>query len=289
MSATEIVHPAAWGNLAGTLLRPDGDAEGTAVLLISGSGPTDRDGNTPLLPARIDNVKRLAEALADRGIASLRYDKRGLGGSTCPGLREEGLRFEQLVEDAAVLAGRLAQEPGIRRVVLAGHSEGALIAALAAPQAPAQAVVSISGAGSRASALMRKQIEGQLPPPLAASAAAALAALEQQQPVTDVPDDLLLLFRSSVQPYLISWFRHDPPAVLAQLALPVLVLHGSADAQVAVEHARWLQQARPDARLAIVEGMDHLLSIDGDIAAGVQSIASEMAAWLQELDVRVAA
>lgn len=289
MSATEIVHPAAWGNLAGTLLRPDGDAEGTAVLLISGSGPTDRDGNTPLLPARIDNVKSLAEALADRGIASLRYDKRGLGGSTCPGLREEGLRFEQLVEDAAVLAGRLAQEPGIRRVVLAGHSEGALIAALAAPQAPAQAVVSISGAGSRASALMRKQIEGQLPPPLAASAAAALAALEQQQPVTDVPDDLLLLFRSSVQPYLISWFRHDPPAVLAQLALPVLVLHGSADAQVAVEHARWLQQARPDARLAIVEGMDHLLSIDGDIAAGVQSIASEMAAWLQELDVRVAA
>lgn len=289
MSATEIVHPAPWGSLAGTLLRPDGDAEGTAVLLISGSGPTDRDGNTPLLPARIDNVKRLAEALADRGIASLRYDKRGLGGSTCPGLREEGLRFEQLVEDAAVLAGRLAQEPGIRRVVLAGHSEGALIAALAAPQAPAQAVVSISGAGSRASALMRKQIEGQLPPPLAASAAAALAALEQQQPVTDVPDDLLLLFRSSVQPYLISWFRHDPPAVLAQLALPVLVLHGSADAQVEVEHARWLQQARPDARLAIVEGMDHLLSIDGDIAAGVQSIASEMAAWLQELDVRVAA
>lgn len=289
MPAQAFDLPTSWGCLSGTLELPEGEGPWPGVLLIAGSGPTDRDGNNALLPGPIDNLKRLAQQLAGRGVASLRYDKRGVGASPYPGLSESALRFEDLVADAVALAQQLAADEHIARLSLVGHSEGALVAALAAPQARAQAVVSISGAGSRASTLMRTQIEAQLPPDLAQPAVSALRSLEAQQPVTDLPDTLILLFRPSVQPYLMSWFRHDPPQVLAGLALPVLLVHGSADTQLAVEHAHWLQQGRPDATLKIVDGMDHLLSVGGDIPAGTRLVADEVASWLEQLDVRVAA
>jgi uncharacterized protein len=289
MAERELELPTVWGKLAGTLVLPDGAGPWPAALVIAGAGPTDRDGNSPLMAGPIDNLKRLAQALAARGIASLRYDKRGVGGSSYPGLSEEALRFEHLVDDAVVLAERLAREERIGRVSLVGHSEGALIAALAAEDAQAQGVVSIAGAGRRASALMRRQIEGHLPPELALPALAALDSLEAQHGVDEVDDALVLLFRPSVQPYLMSWFRYDPPQVLAELSLPLLLVHGAADTQVDVEHARLLHGARPDARLKVLEHMDHTLALDGDIAGGTEAIAAEVAAWLQELDVRVAA
>ena len=285
----ELALPTAWGQLAGTLLLPDSPGPWPAALLIGGSGPTDRDGNNPLVPARIDNLKRLAQALGARGVASLRYDKRGVGASSYPGLSEDALRFEHLVDDAVALAGCLAADTRMGRVVLVGHSEGALIAALAADAAHAQAVVSIAGAGSRASALMRRQMADHLPQDISAPAFAALDALEAQQPVEEVPDELFLLFRPTVQPYLMSWFRHDPPAVLAELHVPVLLVHGSADPQLGVEHAQWLQAGKPDARLEIVQGMDHLLSVGGDTRRGADVVGAAVATWLQELDVDVAA
>jgi alpha-beta hydrolase superfamily lysophospholipase len=291
MPQQELALPTAWGQLAGTLQLPDSPAPWPAALLIAGSGPTDRDGNNPLLGTHIDNLKRLAAALAARGVASLRYDKRGVGASVYPGLSEDALRFEHLVDDAVALAGCLAHDDRINRIALVGHSEGALIAALAAheEQAQAHAVVSIAGAGSRASALMRRQMEDHLPQDIAGPAFAALAALESQQRVEDVPDELFLLFRPTVQPYLISWFRHDPPAVVADLQVPVMLVHGSADVQVGVEHARWLQAGKPDARLEIVAGMDHLLGMGGDTRRGADVVGGAVAAWLQELDVDVAA
>jgi uncharacterized protein len=285
--AIELSTP--WGKLSGTLLLPPGDGPWTAALLVAGSGPTDRDGNNPLLPAPLDNLKRLAQALAARGIASLRYDKRGVGESVYPGLSEEKLRFEHLVDDAVAWAEHLVRDARFARLVLVGHSEGALIAALAAEDAQARAVVSVAGAGSRASTLMRRQIEANLPGEIAEPALAALDALERQESVADVPDALVLLFRPTVQPYLMSWFRYDPPEVLGELEVPVLVVHGSADPQVEVEQARRLQAAKPDAPLRIVEGMDHLLSVHGDITAGTEAVASQVADWLQELDVGVEA
>ncbi|MBE7369943.1 alpha/beta hydrolase [Ramlibacter pallidus] len=284
MPELPIELPTAWGQLSGTLLLPDAGGPFTAALLVAGSGPTDRDGNNPLLPAPIDNLKRLAQALAARGIATLRYDKRGIGASRFPGVSEAALRFEHLVDDAVQLGLLLQEHPAVARVVLVGHSEGALVAALAAEDAGARALVSVSGAGSRASVLMRRQVEAQLPDDLSQPALAALAALEQQQAVDDVPDALALLFRPTVQPYLMSWFRHDPPAVLSSVAVPVLLVHGSADAQVTVDHASLLHAGRPDARLQVLEGVDHLLAWQGDIGRGTEAVAAEVAGWLQALE-----
>lgn len=289
MAESEFELATDWGRLSGTLQLPEGRGPWPAALLVAGSGPTDRDGNNPLLPVAIDTLKLLAQALAARGLASLRFDKRGVGGSACPGLSEEALRFDHLVDDAVLLARALADDARIARVVLAGHSEGALIAALAAIETPVHALVSMAGAGCRASALLRRQIEGRLPPDLSQQALSVLDALEQGDTVAEVSEELVLLFRPSVQPYLASWFRHDPPQVLGEVEVPVLIVQGTADTQVGVENAHWLHAGQPAARLRLVEGMDHVLALDGDVAAGAQRVAGEMAAWLAELDVGVAA
>ena len=283
MPEQEIALAMPWGRLAGTLVLPPGEGPWPAVLLIAGSGPTDRDGNSPLLPARVDNLRLLAEALAAAGIASLRYDKRGVGGSSYPGLSEAALRFEHLVDDAVVLGRMLRQDPRFASLVLAGHSEGALIATLAAQSLEPAAVVSLAGAGERASALMRKQIEAVMPTDVAAPALAALAALEAGETVADVPGDLALLFRPSVQPYLVSWFRHDPARLLGALAMPVLLVHGASDAQVPAGQAQRLHEALPQARLRIVPGMDHLLAVEGDVARGVTLVAGEITGWLHDV------
>ena len=270
--------PTAWGCLAGSLRLPEaGAGPWPVVLLVGGAGPTDRDGNNPLLQEPSDNYRRIACALASHGVASLRFDKRGVGESVYPGLSEEALRFDQLVDDAAAFGALLRDDSRFGPLVLLGHSEGALVAALAAEQAGARLVVSIDGAGERASHLMRRQMEGHLPEDLAAPAMAALAALEGGGTADDVPDALVLLFRPSLQAYLASWFRHDPAEVLARLTMPVLLLHGADDAQVPTEQARLLQAARPDAVLRIIRGMDHLLAIDGDLDAGALRIAREIA------------
>lgn len=289
MPEHELAVPTAWGELCGSLVLPEGRGRWPAVLVIAGSGPTDRDGNSMLLEAPCDNLKLLAQALAARGIASLRYDKRGVGASRYPGLSEEALRFEDLVADAVVLGRALQHDARLAALTLLGHSEGALIASLAAQALAPRAVVCVAGAGERASDVIRKQLQPQLPPELLMKSLAVLDLLEDGLTTEDVPEELVLLFRPSVQPYLVSWFRHDPAQVLAQVQAPVLLLHGAHDAQVDVAHAQRLQAAQPNARLVVLPRMDHLLALAGDQAAGAQRVATEVADWLQALEQRVAA
>jgi alpha-beta hydrolase superfamily lysophospholipase len=272
--ALELQTPA--GRLSGTLALPDRAPPWDLVLLIGGAGPTDRDGASLLADQGSVPMKRLAQALAESGIGSLRYDKRGVGGSVHPGLREEDLRFRHLVDDAVALLRRVDADRRWRAPVLLGHSEGALIAALAARGSAARAVAYVAGAGVKASDLMRSQLLGRLPDVLELPALAMLELLEAEHVVDEPPEALSLLFRPSVQPYLISWFRYDPAEVLEDLGLPLLLVHGTADAQASSGAPR-LQAARPDARLLRVEGMDHAMAIRGDAEAGVRQVAAAVA------------
>jgi pimeloyl-ACP methyl ester carboxylesterase len=277
------------GKLSGTLALPQTPPPWPVALLIAGAGPADRDGNSALLPGAPGHMRRLAQGLAAQGIASLRYDKRGVGASVHPGLNEEDLRFRHLVDDAVTLADRLREDERLRMMLLLGHSEGALVAALAARHAAAQGVVSVAGAGMRASELMRQQLQGRLPELLEEVVLAALATLAEEQMLDDPPDALTLLFRPTVQPYLISWFRYDPAEVLADLPVPALLVHGSADTQVPAHNVELLHAARPDARLLLVPDMDHLLGIGGNADAGPRRIAGAVAELVQELERSTAA
>jgi len=111
------------GSLRGTLSLADSPAPGPVVLLIAGSGPTDRDGNNSLLPGRNDHLRLLAEALGSRGISSLRYDKRGVARSVLAAGREDDLRLETYVDDAVAWAKLIKNDPRFSSLTILGHSE----------------------------------------------------------------------------------------------------------------------------------------------------------------------
>ncbi|HBX55430.1 alpha/beta hydrolase [Pseudomonas sp. UBA2684] len=248
------------GTLHGTLVQPQSDQPVAVALLIAGSGPTDRDGNNPA-GGHNDSLKRLAQTLAKHGIASLRYDKRGVAASRAATPDERNLSVEQYVADAAAWGRQLKADPGFDRLILIGHSEGALIASLAAPEASADALIALAGSSRPIDQVLREQLHYRLPPTLLAQSTVLLDRLLAGQVTSEVNEELQVLFRPSVQPYLISLFRHNPSEAFARLAIPALIVQGSHDIQVGVADAEALHAAKPDAELLIVEGMNHVLRI----------------------------
>lgn len=261
----------AQGTLHGTLLKPSGTAPVTVALLIAGSGPTDRDGNNPE-GGHGDSLKRLAQSLAKQGIASLRYDKRGVAASRAATPDERELSVERYVSDAVAWARLLKADPAFDRLILIGHSEGALIASLAAEQAQADALVSIAGSARPIDQVLREQLATRLPPPLLAQSNRLLDRLLAGQLSPQVPEQLQVLFRPSVQPYLISLLQQNPGQAFTRLQIPALIVQGSHDIQVSVADARALQAAKPDAELLIIPGMNHMLRISAlDLPAQLAS------------------
>ena len=261
------------GQINGSLMMPSPGKKVPVVLIIAGSGPTDRDGNNRLAGTN-NSLKMLAAALADGGIASVRYDKRGIGASMAPGMREADMRFETYVNDAALWVAKLNADERFSGVAVVGHSEGSLIGMLASKGQSVRAFVSLSGPAQGASAILRQQLRGKLPGDLAGRNDAILVSLEQGQLVRDVPAPLASLYRESVQPYLISWFKYVPATELKALKIPTLIVQGDTDIQVGVTEAKALKAANPDAELVIVDGMNHVLkTVPADHARQVASYA----------------
>ncbi len=248
------------GTLSGTLVVPGNPGRVPVALIIAGSGPTDRDGNSAMLPGKNDAYRLLAEGLKAQGIASLRYDKRGIGASAAAGGPEEDLRFGTLVEDAALWIARLRNDFRFTTITVIGHSEGSLIGMLAARAARADAFVSIAGPGRPAGDVIRTQLRAQLKDAaLLQVSESILTSLEAGRTVPQVPPPLAALFRPSVQPYLISWLTYSPADELARLTVPRLIVQGTTDLQVPVSDAQALKAAAPDAELRIIEGMNHVM------------------------------
>ncbi|SEN28871.1 hypothetical protein SAMN05428959_1011030 [Duganella sp. CF517] len=249
------------GTLYGTELIPEGGARVPVVLLHSGSGPTDRDGNSEAASLLNNSLRMLAESLAQQGVATVRYDKRGVASSAALVKEESDLRLDSYVDDAVVWMRQLRADKRFSKVVMAGHSEGALIALVACQRAKADACVSISGPGHPLADILRDQLKPKLPPALAGANERILVALEQGKAVEDVPPELMMLYRPSVQPYLISSFKTDPRKAIAALKMPVLIAQGATDIQVAVKEAQALSAAAPSAKLVVIDGMNHVLKM----------------------------
>lgn len=248
------------GTLHGSLLLPQSDKPLPVALLIAGSGPTDRNGNNPE-GGHNDALKKLAQVLARNGIASLRYDKRGVAASRSATPDERNLSVERYVADASSWVRQLKDDPRFDRVILIGHSEGALIASLAAADSPADALVSIAGPAYPIGQVLDMQLAMRLPPALLAESRHILANLIRGTLQPEVPEALQVVYRPSVQPYLISLLRQDPAENFAALHIPALIVQGSHDAQVSPDNAELLKQAKPDAELAMIAGMNHVMRI----------------------------
>ena len=247
------------GVIHGTIDLPSSAGPFPVALIIAGSGPTDRDGNSAMLAGKNNSLKLLAQSLATANIASLRFDKRGIAASTAAGPKEVDLRFENYVDDAAAWVEQLRHDKRFSTVTIIGHSEGALIGAIAAARTHPNAFISVAGVGRSAGLVLREQINGKLPVQLFQSNEKILRELEAGRTTENVPPALKSLYRESVQPYLISWFKYNPAEIVASIKEPILICQGTTDIQVAVEEAEALKRAAPSAKLVIIEGMNHVL------------------------------
>ncbi|WP_292035636.1 MULTISPECIES: alpha/beta hydrolase [unclassified Brevundimonas] len=256
--------------LHGTLLEPFGAARAVAVIL-PGSGPTDRNGNTAAAGLVAQPYALLAEALAAQGIATIRVDKRGVGESAAAAPSEADLRFDDLARDARAWAEEAGARTNQPCAWLIGHSEGATVGLAAVRQATDKVcgVVLIAGPGRRAGIVLREQLQRQLPEPMMAQVDTALTELEAGRATASIPG-LESLLRPSVQPYLISWLAMDPQALAAAYQGPMLVMQGTTDLQVTMSDAEALHAAQPASNLVRLEGVNHVLkSAPADRAANV--------------------
>ncbi|MBI2240661.1 MAG: alpha/beta fold hydrolase [Magnetospirillum gryphiswaldense] len=244
-------------DLHGTIAGPKGASHG-GVLLWPGSGPVDRDGNLPGMAG--NSYALLARGLSQQGLTVLRVDKRGIGASTVALPHESDLRFQNNVDDTVAWLDFLRLRLGASRIAVIGHSEGALVATQAACQRTFDFLILLCAGGVPAGQIIRRQLaRAGVSPHLQRAADSILSELEAGRRVDSVASELMVLFRPSVQSYLISWLALDPATELAKAPLPVLIVQGENDLQVGVDDARRLVEARPDSRLEVISGMNHML------------------------------
>ena len=271
-----MTSPGPEGPLAGTLL--DAGKGAPVVLIIPGSGPTDRDGNSPL-GITAASYRLLAEGLAERGISSVRADKRGMFGSKAAAADANKVTIAAYAADAHSWVKSARAATGAGCVWLLGHSEGGLIA-LAAAQDPAGicGVITVSGPGRKLGDVLREQLRANpANAPVLDVSLATIAKLEAGESVASatLPAAIQPLFHDPVQPFLRDLLSHDPAELAASLDVPLLVINGDKDIQVTVEDAKRLADAQPKAKLAILPGVNHVLKAvqSDDRAANIATYA----------------
>ena len=171
-------------------------------------------------------------------------------------VQEDKVTFEDGVNDVLLAVNYFKKK--YKNIIIIGHSEGALIGILAAQKTPVSKLISISGAGSNSATLIEEQIKKNAPQ-LKEEAQRVLNLLKKGEQVENISHYLAPVFRKSVQPYLISWFKYDPTKEIAKMKIPVFIIQGTNDLQVEKKEAQLLKEAQPKAQLLFVEGMNHIL------------------------------
>jgi len=256
----EVTAPGPQGALGGTMLDPDPKAP--LVLIVPGSGPTDRDGNNPMGVAG-GPYRQLAEALAAQGVASVRVDKRGMFGSKAAVADANNATTAGYADDVHAWVAAIRQRTGRHCVWVLGHSEGALVA-LQAAQAPAGicGLILLSGGGRPIGTVMREQLRANpANAPILDAALATIDALEsgRRVPEATLPAPIQPLFADRLQSYWIDLLSHDPAKLIAAVKLPVLIVQGERDLQGSVKDAQLLKAAQPAATLVLLPGVNHVL------------------------------
>lgn len=253
--------------LSGTLLYPQKvEAPIDLVIIISGTGPTDREGNSGEMTNNA--IKLLAEGISNHKRATFRYDKRGVGKSLHASIKEEDLRIEHYVKDVLALVHFFQTDQRFSSISIIGHDDGALIGMLACQKVGVKQFISISGCGRTANLLLEDQLARQYNKH---KTKVILDSLKMGCQVHSL-GQLHRLFRPSVQPYMMSWFKYDPIEELTKLTCPVLVLQGDKDIQVKVKEADLLHSAKPEAEYSLVSNMNHIFRvIKGDFNENIKS------------------
>jgi alpha-beta hydrolase superfamily lysophospholipase len=249
------------GVLEGTLLKPAGKLQ-AAMIIIPGSGPTDRDGNNPA-GIRSAYLRKFAEAMAERGTATVRIDKRGMFGSAGAG-NPNDVTFADYDADVRSWVEKARKATGRKCVWVAGHSEGGLLALRAAKAENICGVVLLAAPGQKLGDTIRKQLQANpANAPLLTSAEQALSELEAGRRVSVEGMHPALaqgLFNPAVQGYAIELLRQDPAKLAGEVSRPMLIVQGGRDLQVDVANGEAIRKAAPKASYALLQAMNHVLT-----------------------------
>ncbi|UGU15384.1 alpha/beta hydrolase [Sinomicrobium kalidii] len=244
------------GEIKGTLLIPDGQGDVPLIILIAGSGPTDRNGNS--IFTQNNSLMYLANELDDIGVATFRYDKRGIGESA--NIKENELATaNDFVNDIVEIIRQFKSDSRFYKTILLGHSEGSLLGVLASQREEVDGFISIAGPGFHLSHSLKQQIMENLPSEQRDSALFILNNLSKGNVVKSIPDDLNTLFSEKSQIFLMSMFKYDPAVEIKKLDIPVLILQGDSDLQISIEDANRLKKAYPKADYVILKNMNHIM------------------------------
>lgn len=239
--------------IEGTLTTPVSKEAESLVIFIQGSGPTDRNGNQPMM--KNDGMRKIAYQLAENGIASFRFDKRIFKMDELK-IKEKDLRFDDFVLDVKDILKYFEEKDKFDNLILAGHSQGSLVGILAS-QEMADGFISLAGAGQPIDNIIVEQVH-KMAPPLAENARTAFNEIRETGQTTTYSPMLESMFKPSIQPFMHSWMKYNPSEEIAKLDIPVLIINGSEDIQVETKEAELLKNASDDAQLVIIDNMNHI-------------------------------
>ena len=234
------------------------------VVIIPGSGPTDRDGNSPQMGLATNAYRLLAEGLAERGIASLRIDKRGFFGSSSAIADPNDVTIQAYADDVRRWADRVSAIAPC--VWIAGHSEGGLVSLVVAQDSPDRlcGLILLTTPGRPVGRLMIEQFEANPNNgPLMPEIRALVADLEAGQSTGPASLNAVLqpLFSLGLQRYMIDLFSYDPAEVAEGWQGRTLIVQGDEDIQVRGLDADLLEAAFPRADRLDLSGMTHMLKV----------------------------
>lgn len=239
----------------GTILTPETSSKSPLVILIAGSGPTDRDGNQQMMTN--NHLKFLAEGLYKKGIATFRYDKRIIKQMKDRTINEESIRFDDFIKDAQDIVAYFKRSDAFSKIIILGHSQGSTVGMIAA-QDGVDGYISIAGPGRSIDNVIVEQLSQQAPG-LKDNARMAFDELAANGSTQNYSPGLASIFRPSIQPFIRSWMKYDPAVEIAKLDVPVLIIAGNKDLQVLASEGEVLKTAKPDATYTIIKNMNHPL------------------------------
>lgn len=245
------------GKLMGVISTPKDTNNGIVCVIVPGSGPTDRDGNSGVF-VYSNSYKLLADSLAKRGYAVIRYDKRGVGESKYVYNSETEATFDLYTKDVNFIISQIKKENDFKKIVLIGHSEGSLLSIKAALNDSVSGLISLCGVGRTADSLLLTQLSN-LPADLKQESVTIIKKINAGQTVEKVSQPLLAVFRPSVQPYLRTWFRINPAFEFSKLKIPALVIQGGTDLQVEPREGILLSGSNSGAEYKFIPDMNHVL------------------------------
>lgn len=238
----------------GTLLLPNPENPKTLAIIIADSGPTDRNGNQPMM--KNNSLRFLAEDLYKHDIATFRYDKRIVKQMKRGRVEERNIRFDDFIEDAIAVLEHFKQDKRFSKVYIIGHGQGSLIGMVTA-QEGADGFISIAGAGQEIDDVIVDQLAEQAPG-LTDNARTSFDDLRVNGVAYNYSEGLSSIFRKELQPFIFSWMQFDPKGEIEKLQIPILIINGDKDNQVQVSEAELLQAAKPDAEYKIIPFMNHI-------------------------------